>query len=47
MLAMLWSMLFGWLPVLVQICFGAFCALLVIFLILRIIAFILDAIPFL
>ena len=46
-LSSLWSMLFGWLPVIVQVVFGCFILILAIMLVLRIIALVLDAIPFL
>ena len=47
MLASLWICLFGWLPVIVQVVFGGFMLLLLVFLVLRVIAIVLDALPFL
>lgn len=47
MLSLLWQTLFGWLPAMIQIVFFIFVAILAFFLVLRIIAVILDAIPFL
>lgn len=41
-----WSLLFGWLPAIAQIMVLAILAVLLIIIVFRIIALILDAIPF-
>jgi len=43
----MWNVLFSWLPAWVQVVILGFIALIVIFLIVKVIGLILDAIPFL
>lgn len=42
----IWSMFFAWMPVSLQIVFGAIVAISLIVLIIRVIALLWDAIPF-
>lgn len=42
-----WSLFFGWLPPVIQVVFLALIAIVLIIIVFRIIALILDAIPFL
>lgn len=44
---LLWEVFFAWMPTSLQIIFGAFIAIAAIVLVLKIIAMVLDAIPFL
>ena len=43
----IWVVLFGWMPIGLQLAFGAIVALAVIVLLLKVIALVLDAIPIL
>lgn len=43
----IWVVFFGWMPIGLQIAFGAIVALAVIVLLLKVIALVLDAIPIL
>lgn len=43
----IWTIFFGWMPIGLQLAFGAIVAIAVIVLVLRVIALILDAIPIL
>ena len=44
---LIWTVFFGWMPLSLQILFGAFVVIAVLIMVIKVIGLILDAIPFL